>query len=83
MNEDFDVYLKHLDETDFSTFVYVRNDHPEEVYKDAFPYDMMVLSSIVELGKGYFSSFIFDCQHVTMQEAMQNETMQEGVTDLW
>jgi len=55
------VYLKHLDETDFSTFVYVRNDHPEEVYKDAFPYDMMVLSSIVELGKGYFSSFIFDC----------------------
>jgi hypothetical protein len=34
LNEDFDVFVKHLEETDFSTFVYVRDDNPKEPYNE-------------------------------------------------
>jgi hypothetical protein len=64
LNEDLDVFVKHLDESDFSTFVYVRDDNPTVPYNEQRVMDMMVMHSIVELGKGYFHSYVFDCQHI-------------------
>lgn len=59
-----------VDNTKMLLFLIVKDSNPEKEYENADILDEMLFTAIKDIGKGYFKTYVFDCQSKSMQEAI-------------
>ena len=61
-----------VDNSKMLLFVIVKDSNPEEEYEQADLLDELLFTAVKDIGKGYFKTYVFDCQSKVMQEAVEN-----------